>query len=192
MSTFILGRESPGLDLFWLYYCLFSSYLKASNQCSHWLHVLYGLPNSDQSGLRSLASGSRFGAGMITSYFSFESSAIIAYTNLSPSERFVYPGDIFVYIFWIPPSFNTSLISPMNSIICLIAGYTESSLNAGSLSLLSRPLLCRHSLKPANTIVIGFILVWRFNQVGFRQNYHIGPKQGLRGIHKVYPRVVAG
>ena len=61
-----------------------------------------------------------------------------------------------------PPSFNTSIISLMDTKTSLIAGHTAASAVAGFLSPLKKPLLCKWSLMPAKMIVIGFISVSRW------------------------------
>ena len=98
--------------------------------------------NSDRKGLRFLASTSPIGAGIITLYFPSEGSAILAYTNFNSSGRCAYPGDNtntdFGVIFWNPHSFNTSIISLMDSRTSLVAGHTAASVVSGSLSLLRR------------------------------------------------------
>ena len=100
---------------------------------------------------------------MITSYFPSGSKATTAYTNFSPSGRRAYPGDsantALGVILEKEPSFRVSSTSPIDSSISLIADHTAASAVAGSLSLLRKPLLCKWSLMPANTIVIGFISV---------------------------------
>ena len=72
---------------------------------------------------------------MITSYFQKGRSAIIAYNILNPSGRCAYHGHStnkgFGVVFWDPPSFNTSTISPMDSRTSLIAGHTADSVVAG-------------------------------------------------------------
>ena len=116
--------------------------------------------SSALSGLRFSVSISRFMADMITSYFPSESKA---YRNFSPSGRRAFPrnnantalGVILVK----EPSFRVSTTSPIDWRISFIAGHTVASAVVGSLSLLRKPLLCRWSLMPANTIVIGFISV---------------------------------
>ena len=98
---------------------------------------------------------------MITSYFPSESKATIAYTNFSPSGRRAYSGasakTALGVILVKEPSFSVSTTSPIDSRISFNAGHTAASAVVGSLSLLRKPLLCRWSLMPANTIVIGFI-----------------------------------
>ena len=66
-------------------------------------------------------------------------------------------GDVLVKA----PSFRVSTTSSIDSRISFIAGHTAPSAVVGSLSLLKKPLPCRWSLKPANTIVIGYISVCR-------------------------------
>ena len=60
---------------------------------------------------------------------------------------------------------SVSVISPIDSRISLVAGQTASSAVLGSLSLLRKPLLCKWSFMPANTIVIGFISVCRWTPI---------------------------
>ena len=139
--------------------------------CSEWsLNPLIAFEMSDHtagisalSGLRFSISISRFEADMITSYFPSESKVTIAYANFSPSGRRAYPGDsantALGVILVKEPSFRVSTTSPIHSRISFIAGHTAVSAVVGSLSLLRKPLLCRCSLMPANTIVIGFISV---------------------------------
>ena len=73
---------------------------------------------------------------MISSYFLSERSAINAYTNFNPSVRYAYPGVNtkagLEVIFWNPPSFNMTLISPMVSRKSLNAGHTASSVERQS------------------------------------------------------------
>ena len=121
--------------------------------------------NSALSGLRFSIFIQRFGADMITSYFPYESNATIAYTNFSLSGRCAYPGDsantALGVILVKAPSFMVSTTSPIDSRISFIADHTASLAVVGSLSLLTKPLLCRWSFMPAITIVIGFISVCR-------------------------------
>ena len=142
--------------------------------------------------LESSTSIPRFGADMITSYFLSESNDTIAYTNFNPSGRGAYPRDssniAFSVIFGNAPSFSVSIISPIDSRISFIAGHTASSAVVGSLSLLRKPLLCRWSFIPANTIVIGFISVCRcpLTQTASGPDqllplYNVRPKQRLGG-----------
>ena len=119
--------------------------------------------SSALSSLRFSISIPRFGADIITSYFLSESNATIAYTNFSPSGRYAYPRDsantATGVILGKAPFFSVSTSSPIDSRISFIASHTASSAVVGSLSLLRKPLLCRWSFIPANTIVIGFISV---------------------------------
>ena len=128
--------------------------------------------NSALSGLRFSISIPRFGADMITSYFPSES---IAYTNFSPSGRCAYPGDsankALGVILGKVPSFSVSTTSPIDSRISFIAGHTASSAVVGSLSLLRKPLLCRWSFLPPNTIVIRFNFVSRFSPIAIDTDY---------------------
>ena len=147
------------------------STLSNANMCSAWsLKPLIAFEISDHtagssalSGLRFSISIMRFGADMITSYFLTESKVTIAYTNLSPSGRCAYPGDNTNTTLGVTlvndPSFVASTTSPIDSRIFFIAAHTAFSAVVGSLSLLRKPLLCRWSLMPANTIVIGFMSV---------------------------------
>ena len=125
--------------------------------------------NSALSGFRFFASTSRFGAVMITSYFPSASNATIAYTNFNPSGRYACPGDNANTAFGViqvnDPSFSVSVISPIDSRMSLMAGHTASSAVVGSLSLLRKPLICKWSFMPANTIVIGFISVCRWTPI---------------------------
>ena len=139
--------------------------------CSAWsLNPLIAFEISDHTagssalcGLSISISIMRFGADMITSYFPSESKATIAYTNFSPSGRCAYPGDnantTLKATLLNDPSFVASTTSPIDSRMSFIADHTAFSAVAGSLSLLRKPLLCRWSLMPANTIVIGFMFV---------------------------------
>ena len=142
-----------------------------TSMCSEWsLNPLIEFEITDHtagssvlSGLRFSISISRFGADIITSYFPSESKATIANTNFSQSGRRAYPGDsantALGVILVKEPSFRVSTTSPIDSSISFIAGHTAASAVVGSLSLLRKPLLCKWSLMPASTIVIGFISV---------------------------------
>ena len=142
-----------------------------TNMCSAWsLNPLIAFEISEHtagssalSGLRFSISIMRFGADMITLYFPSESKVTIAYTNFSPSGRCAYHGDNANTILGVTlvndPSFVASTTSPIDSRISFIAGHTAFSAVVGSLNLLRKPLLCRWSLIPANTIVIGFMSV---------------------------------
>ena len=128
-----------------------------TNMCSAWsLNPLIAFEISDHtagssalSGLRFSISIMRLGADMITSYFPSESKVTIAYTNFSPSGRCAYPGDNANTILGVTlvndPSFVASTTSYIDSRISFIAGHTAFSADAGSLSLLRKPLLCRWS-----------------------------------------------
>ena len=140
-----------------------------SNMCSAWsLNPLIAFEISDHtagssalSGLRFSISIMRFGADMITSYFPSESKVTIAYTNFNLSGRHAYPGDSANTTLGVTlvndPSFVASTTSPIDSRISFIAGHTAFSAIVGSPSLLRKPLLCRWSLVPANTIATGLI-----------------------------------
>ena len=142
-----------------------------TDMCSAWsLNPLIAFEISDHTAgssalscLRFSISIMRFGADMITSYFPSESKVTIAYTNFNPSGRHAYPGDSANTTLGVTllndPSFVASTTSPIDSTISFIAGHTAFSAIAGSLSLLRKPLLCKWSLMPANTIVTGFMSV---------------------------------
>ena len=144
-----------------------------TNMCSEWFlnpRIAFEMSdhtagNSALNGLRFSISIPRFGADIITSYISSESNATIAYTKFSPSGRCAYPGDsantALDFILVKAPSFRVSTTSPIHSRKSFIAGHTASSAVVGSLSLPSKPLLCRWSFMPANTIVIGVRAVCR-------------------------------
>ena len=91
----------------------------STSMCSEWsLNPLMAFEISDHAagnsalgGLRFLASTSRYGADMITSYFPSNT-----YTNFNPSGSYAYPANTAFGINFVKaPSFNTSIISPMDS-----------------------------------------------------------------------------
>ena len=112
---------------------------------------------------------------MITSDFPSKSKATIAYTNFSPSRRCACPGDsantALGVILVKDPFFSVSTTSPIDSRMSFIADHTAFSAVVGSLSLLRKPLLCRWSLMPANTIVIGFISVCLCTPIAIDTDY---------------------
>ena len=169
--------------------------------CSEWsLNPLIAVDISDHtagnsalSGIKLLASTSRFG-GRSHQNLPSESSATLAYPDFNPSGRCAYPGDsektTFGVIFVNAPSFNTSINSLIDSRTSFITSHTTYSAVVGSLSLLRKPLLCKWSFMPANTVVIGFNSVCRWTrlrliQVGCRQHYPVRSKQRLRSVHKI-------